>query len=84
MKYPRRIPAKRHKTVAKQVLNRSMHIPPVRVPGAVLQAVEFLLSSVESLANVEGKNLCVECGEDMGPQNPRQLCGKWRCTNAAW
>jgi hypothetical protein len=24
---------------------------------------------------------CLECGIDMGPQNPRQLCGKWRCSN---
>lgn len=24
---------------------------------------------------------CLECGIDMGPQNPRQLCGKWRCVN---
>ena len=24
---------------------------------------------------------CLECGIDMGPQNPRQLCGKWRCRN---
>lgn len=22
---------------------------------------------------------CVECGSDMGPHNPRQLCGKWYC-----
>ena len=22
---------------------------------------------------------CTQCGRDMGPQNPRQLCGKWRC-----
>lgn len=22
---------------------------------------------------------CLICGIDMGPQNPRQLCGKWRC-----
>jgi len=22
---------------------------------------------------------CLTCGVDMGPQNPRQLCGKWRC-----
>ena len=22
---------------------------------------------------------CLECGIDMGPQNPRQLCGKIRC-----
>ena len=22
---------------------------------------------------------CLECGEDMGPGNPRQLCGKWQC-----
>ena len=24
---------------------------------------------------------CTECGEYMGPQNPRQLCGKTRCYN---
>lgn len=22
---------------------------------------------------------CLECGIDMGPSNPRQLCGKWYC-----
>ena len=27
----------------------------------------------------EEKNLCLECGIDMGPENPRQLCGKTRC-----
>ena len=26
-------------------------------------------------------NKCVECGVDMGPTNPRQLCGKWCCDN---
>jgi len=26
-------------------------------------------------------NKCLECGIDMGPTNPRQLCGKWRCDN---
>jgi hypothetical protein len=25
------------------------------------------------------KNLCVICGIDMGPNNPRQLCGKTMC-----
>ncbi len=29
----------------------------------------------------EIKNLCTECGVDMGPSNPRQLCGKTYCTN---
>ena len=24
---------------------------------------------------------CLKCGADMGPQNPRQFCGKWRCLN---
>lgn len=28
------------------------------------------------------KNLCTLCGVDMGPSNPRQLCGKWRCLNS--
>jgi hypothetical protein len=26
-------------------------------------------------------NQCVICGVDMGPMNPRQLCGKFRCSN---
>ena len=30
---------------------------------------------------MNGINLCLECGEDMGDCNPRQLCGKWRCLN---
>lgn len=29
----------------------------------------------------ESENKCVECGEDMGPNNPRQLCGKTYCKN---
>ena len=27
------------------------------------------------------KNLCIECGEDMGIDNPRQLCCKTYCGN---
>lgn len=27
------------------------------------------------------ENACMECGEDMGSDNPRQLCGKTRCVN---
>ena len=27
----------------------------------------------------EETNYCIECGEDMGPHNPRQLCGKTYC-----
>ena len=27
----------------------------------------------------ELKNLCMECGIDMGPNNPIQLCGKTEC-----
>lgn len=25
---------------------------------------------------------CLECGDDMGPTNPRQLCGKYYCKNS--
>lgn len=28
------------------------------------------------------KNLCVECGVDMGYMNPRQYCGKTFCYNS--
>ena len=24
---------------------------------------------------------CIQCGDNMGPNNPRQLCGKTRCVN---
>lgn len=24
---------------------------------------------------------CIQCGIDMGQENPRQLCGKWICNN---
>lgn len=27
------------------------------------------------------KNLCIECGIDLGYMNPRQLCGKIFCYN---
>jgi hypothetical protein len=27
------------------------------------------------------KNRCIECGVDMGYQNPRQLCGKTICVD---
>ena len=27
---------------------------------------------------------CIECGINMGPQNPRQLCGKTVCLNNAF
>ena len=36
--------------------------------------------TVEYLSD-EDVNLCLDCGVDMGPMNPRQLCGKWRCLN---
>ena len=26
-------------------------------------------------------NRCMECGVDMGDENPRQLCRKWFCEN---
>lgn len=28
------------------------------------------------------KNLCIECGIDMGYMNPRQYCGKTFCYNS--
>ena len=37
-----------------------------------------------SLIEEEIRNLCIECGVDMGPQNPRQLCGKIYCLNDAF
>jgi len=30
---------------------------------------------------LEFKNRCVDCGIDMGKDNPRQLCGKTQCSS---
>ena len=32
-----------------------------------------------TIVQLSTKNLCMECGIDMGDCNPRQLCGKTRC-----
>lgn len=29
--------------------------------------------------NVTNSWHCIECGVDMGPNNPRQVCGKYQC-----
>jgi hypothetical protein len=31
--------------------------------------------------DTETRFICMDCGEDMGPYNPRQLCGKTYCKN---
>lgn len=36
-------------------------------------------NSSDEASSDELKNLCIECGIDMGPNNPRQLCGKTEC-----
>ena len=36
-------------------------------------------NSSDEASSDELKNLCMECGIDMGPNNPRQLCGKTEC-----
>ena len=37
--------------------------------------------NVEDIDYLEVRNLCTECGVDMGISNPRQLCGKYVCRN---
>ena len=37
--------------------------------------------TVENSVVAESPNRCVECGDDLGDSNPRQLCGKTRCYN---
>ena len=41
----------------------------------------YASESSSSVENMDISNLCVECGVDMGPNNPRQLCGKTYCCN---
>ena len=35
----------------------------------------------EEDSDTETRFICMDCGEDMGPYNPRQLCGKTYCKN---
>ena len=44
--------------------------------------IEMLISKNPGFVHRSYKNLCVECGVDMGPINPRQYCGKYMCSNA--
>ena len=37
--------------------------------------------NTEETKKIDTRNLCTECGEDMGFSNPRQLCGKYVCRN---
>jgi len=39
-------------------------------------------NSSDEDSSEEIKNLCTECGINMGPNNPRQLCGKTRCLDS--
>jgi len=44
-----------------------------------METIEIELNGI-IVRNMRGmKNLCVECGEDLGECNPRQLCGKTFC-----
>lgn len=44
-----------------------------------------LMNHIESIITNVGTtpvNRCIECNCDIGECNPRQLCGKWVCSNA--
>lgn len=41
--------------------------------------VSSLKKKVYGYCNKTGSWHCIECGQDMGPQNPIQLCGKTYC-----
>ena len=41
--------------------------------------VDMLLENNPGYTSREYKNLCIECGVDMGAINPRQFCGKYMC-----
>ena len=38
-----------------------------------------IVKKIEHLEGSEPKNRCIECGVDMGIDNPRQYCGKTQC-----
>ena len=41
--------------------------------------VDMLLYNNPGYVSRAYKNLCIECGTDMGTINPRQFCGKYMC-----
>ena len=41
--------------------------------------LNFLMKRKYDDDNYQFKNLCLVCKVDMGPMNPRQLCGKIKC-----
>jgi len=48
-------------------------------PTGLLAEFLDVVYDLEPLEEIQ--NRCIECGIDMGPNNPRQLCGKTRCLN---
>jgi len=41
--------------------------------------IEIINKLQKEYENSSYKNLCIECGTDLGYMNPRQLCGKTFC-----
>ena len=53
-----------------------------QVQAQQVQAQQVQAQQVQAQqSQFEQKNLCVNCGIDMGECNPRQYCGKWECPN---
>ena len=48
-------------------------------PTGLLAEFLDVVYDLEPLEEIQ--NRCIECNIDMGPNNPRQLCGKTRCLN---
>jgi hypothetical protein len=44
--------------------------------------IEMLMEQNPEVVPRSYKNLCIDCGIDMGPINHRQYCGKYMCSNA--
>ena len=52
------------------------------VDAKIVNPIPDELSLLVNTYSKGPKNLCVECSVDMGPTNPRQLCGKTYCNNS--
>jgi hypothetical protein len=92
----RDMPTKNVKVLEKQTKMDDYFLPmdiPVRVkipknvpvfPVKQAQISDYFVKSRKIVRGYNSKTNswhCTECGEDMGPENPRQLCGKWHCRN---
>ena len=62
-------------------LDEIVRLNPPKASEAVPDSTSEAEADASEADTVDIKNLCVNCGINMGSDNPRQLCGKTSCPN---